>query len=81
MNKDGELDITGLVKNISAVKTDVSITANYLNLKNEDLGSRAIVITNIEPKSYREFKISFKPPESEIVNACALKIVSDVLVL
>jgi hypothetical protein len=81
LNKDGELDITGLVKNISAVKTDVSITANYLNLKNEDLGSRAIVITNIEPKSYREFKISFKPPESEIVNACALKIVSDVLVL
>jgi hypothetical protein len=81
LNKAGELDITGSVKNISGVKTDTSIIANYLNLKNEDIGSKVIVIKDIEPSSYREFKFGFKPPEGEIVNTCSLKVVSNVSIL
>lgn len=81
LNKAGELDVTGSVKNISGVKTDASIVVSYLNLTNQDIGSRAIVITAIEPKSYREFKLSFKPPEGEIVNTCTMKVVSDVLTI
>lgn len=81
LNEAGELDITGSVKNISGVKTDTSIIANYFNLKNEDIGSKVVIIKDIEPKSYREFKFSFKPPEGEIVNTCSLKVVSDVSTL
>jgi hypothetical protein len=81
LNEAGGLDITGSVKNISGVKTDAAIVVSYLNRKNEDIGSRVIVIAAIEPDSYREFKLDFKPPEGDIVNTGTLKVVSDVLIL
>ncbi|MFZ7132830.1 MAG: hypothetical protein ACOWWR_10770 [Eubacteriales bacterium] len=51
----------GIVKNISDVKTDAAVIVTYLDKYQETLGTRVVVLKDIEPNSIRPFRSIFKP--------------------
>ena len=78
INKAGELDISGSVKNIFEARTDAALVASFYDTANQDIGSKVVMITGIEPGSHRQFHFDFKPAPGDVVNTCILKIVSDI---
>jgi hypothetical protein len=62
-------EITGIVKNISDVKTDAAVIANFYNLKKENIGTKVIILRDIEPKCIKKYHCIFKPQECERVKS------------
>jgi hypothetical protein len=63
----GEEEIKGTVKNISDVKTDATLIANFYNTKKENIGTRVLALRDIEPDSIKQFNFKFKPQEGDRV--------------
>jgi hypothetical protein len=63
----GREELSGILKNLSKVKTDAVLVVAYLDAKEEIIGLRALRINDMEPGTVRNFKLVFTPPEGETV--------------
>ena len=70
----GEEEVKGIVKNISNVKTDTALVATFLDPNRENIGTKVIILRDIEPNSIRRFQFEFKPTEGDIIRSYALNI-------
>jgi hypothetical protein len=70
----GAEEIRGILKNISNVKTDVALIANFMDPKKEKVGTVVIFVKDIEPCSFKKFQFVFNPPEGETVKTYTLDI-------
>jgi hypothetical protein len=73
-NEAGEEEVRGVVKNISDVKTDAALVANFYDPKKENIGTRVIILRGIEPDTIRQFHFIFKPQAGDIVRTYTLNI-------
>jgi hypothetical protein len=71
--KTGAEKITGVVKNISEVKTDAALVATFYNYE-EIISTKIVLLRDIEPGSIREFRLLFKPQEGDVVRTNVLRI-------
>ena len=65
-------EVSGVVKNISSVKTDAALVATFYNPKKENIGVRVIVLRDIEPNNIRQFCFLFKPQAGDVVRTYTL---------
>jgi hypothetical protein len=70
----GEEEIRGIVKNISEVKTDAALVATFYDPKKENIGTKVIILRDIEPNTIRQFDFKFKPQEGDIVRTYSLNV-------
>lgn len=70
----GTEEVRGVVKNISSVKTDTAIIATFYNSRKEDVGTKVLILRDIEPGNIRQFRFLFKPQEGDMVRSCSFKI-------
>jgi hypothetical protein len=71
-------EIEGIVKNISRFKTDAALVANFCNSNNENIGSKLIILKNIEPESTRQFSFVFHPREGDAVRTYSMNVIYDI---
>ena len=71
---DGQEEVGGIVKNISGVKTDAALVATFYDSKKENIGTRVVILRDIEPDSIKQFHFLFKPQEGDIVRTYTLNI-------
>lgn len=64
---NGSEEVSGLIKNISDLKTDAVLVVTYLDAKEEKIGVKALHIKDIEPNTVRKFSLMYTPPEGETV--------------
>jgi len=76
--ENGEIDVKGSVKNISKFKTDAALVADFYNFKNENIGTKVIILRDIEPRIIKQFNFVFKPIEGDKVGDYTLEIVCDI---
>ncbi len=68
----GEEQVTGIVKNISQVKTDVAVAATFYDSKKETIATKILALRDMEPSKIRKFVLSFKPQDGDTVRSCSL---------
>ena len=71
---DGREEVSGFVKNISEVKTDTAIVANFYDSNKENIGTKVVIIRDIEPGSLQSFRFMFKPQQGDMVRTYDLNI-------
>jgi hypothetical protein len=71
-------EVSGIVKNISAVKTDVALVATFNDRKKENIGTKVIIFRDTEPNSIKQFHFTFKLQEGDIVGSCAINVTCDI---
>jgi hypothetical protein len=62
------------VKNISEVKTDAALIATFYDHNKENIGTKVIILKDIEPNGIKQFHFIFKPQEGDIVETYNLNI-------
>lgn len=67
MDETGEEHVWGIVKNISRTKTDAAVIWTFYNPKKENIGTRVVILRDIEPDSIRQYQFTFMPQEGNIV--------------
>jgi hypothetical protein len=72
--KTGEEEVEGTVKNISEVKTDAAVVATFYDSKKENIGTKVIILRDIEPNSIKQYRFKFKPQEGDRVRSLTLNI-------
>ena len=77
-NEAGEEEFRGTVKNISNVKTNTALVATFYDPKKESIGTKVIILRDIEPGSLKQFHFIFKPQEGDIVKTYTLNVVCDI---
>jgi len=70
----GEDEIRAVVKNVSDVKTDAAFIAAFYDSKGENIGTKVVILKDIEPGSVRQAHFLFKPREGDIVRTCNFSI-------
>ena len=65
----GEEEIVGIVKNISAFRTDAALVAAFYDTKEECIGTKGVVLRDIEPNAVRQYDLRFKPQEGDMVGS------------
>jgi len=65
-------EVVGIVKNISNVKTDTALVANFFNREKESIGTKVLILRDIEPGNIKQFYFNFKPMEGDKVNSFKL---------
>ncbi len=70
----GEEEATGIVKNISQVKTDAAVVAIFYDDRKDNIGTRVLVLRDMEPSAIREFRIQFKPQAGDVVASCTINV-------
>lgn len=68
----GEEEIIGIVKNISQDKTDAAVVATFYDGKEENIGTKVVVLRDIEPNTIRQYHLTFKPQEGDKVETYIL---------
>ncbi len=66
---NGDVNISGIIKNVSGVKTDAAVAAFFLDAKKEELGTSVLPVKDIEPGAVKNFSLVFRPPDGEKVAA------------
>ncbi len=64
----GEEELSGTLKNISEVITDVVVAANFFDKNGQEIGTEIIEIKDIEPGAMREFRMIFTPLEGDVLS-------------
>jgi hypothetical protein len=67
-------EITGIVKNISKVKTDSAVVATFFDEKGENIGTRVVVLRDIEPDAIRQYELKFKPQDGDSVRTYVIEV-------
>lgn len=70
----GEEEISGIAKNISTVKTDAAVIATFYNANAENIGTKVLILRDIEPNSIRQYVLKFKPQEGDSVRTYNIEI-------
>lgn len=73
-NGFGEEEIEGILKNISRVKADVAVVANFYDTHSENIGTKVVVVRDIEPDSIRQYRLKFKPQDGDRVHSYTVQI-------
>jgi hypothetical protein len=68
----GEEKVWGVAKNISEAKTDAAVVATFYDPKKENIGTRVLVLRDMEPNTVRQFDLRFKPQEGDTVGSCSI---------
>jgi hypothetical protein len=77
-NDDGQEEIRGVVKNVSSLKSDAALIANFYNPNKDNIGGKIIILKDIEPNSVRQFHFKFKPQVGDIVKTYTLNVIYDI---
>ena len=77
-NETGEEEVTGTVKNLFSAKTDAILIATFYNKDNSAIGSKAVILRDLEPDSINKFSFKFQPQEGEKIRTYNLKVVCDI---
>lgn len=72
--ENGCEEVRGIVKNISDIKIDTALLVNFKDNKNISVGTRVIIIKDLEPGMVRRFNFIFNPPKGEKVKSCSFDI-------
>lgn len=72
-SETGEEEITGVVKNLSHTRTDAAIVATFYD-KEEHIGTKVLVLKDLEPEATRQYQIRFKPQEGDRVSRYTLEV-------
>ena len=64
---EGREELSGLVKNVSSVKTDAVIVVTYLDANEEPIGVRTLKLRDIAPGTVQNFALEFTCPEGMTV--------------
>lgn len=67
-------EITGTIKNISNNRTDTALVASFYNNEQENIGTKVIILKEIEPNTIRKFKFTFSPQAGDVVKTYILNI-------
>jgi len=70
----GEEEITGIAKNISQVKSDAAVIATFYDAQQEIIGTKVVVLRDIEPDAIRQYELRFKPQKGDEVSRYTLRI-------
>jgi hypothetical protein len=70
----GEEEISGTVKNLSEVKTDAALVATFYDGRKEAIGTKVLVLRDIEPNAIRQFDLRFRPQEGDRVRTYTLDV-------
>jgi hypothetical protein len=60
-------EVTVVCKNIASDKTDAAVIVTFFNQDKENIGTRVILLRDMQPDSARQFKVLFNPVEGDIV--------------
>jgi hypothetical protein len=71
---EGKKKITGTLKNISSEKTTAALVATCIDENGEKVGTRVVMLENLEPWVCKQFKIIFEVPEGDNVSSYTLRI-------
>jgi len=71
---DGGEEIRGSVKNLSDVKTDTTLIATFKDSSGEKIGTKVIILKDIEPHSVKPFQFVFNTPIEEKVREYVLNL-------
>jgi hypothetical protein len=74
----GEEEVRGTVKNISNNKADAVLVATFYDDKKEIIGTKAVILRDIEPDDIKQFHFRFRPQEGDMVKTYNFKIVCDI---
>jgi hypothetical protein len=72
--ESGAEEIRGAVNNIGCVKTDTALIATFYDRSDECIGSKVIIIRDIEPGALKQYNFLFKPQEGDVVKSYKLNI-------
>ncbi len=64
---DGEEHIWGIAKNIGPATTDAAVVWTFYDPQKQDLGTRVVILRDIEPNTIRQYEFTFKPPKGNTV--------------
>ena len=64
---DGVEQVWGIAKNVGPVRTDAAVVWTFYNPQRQDLGTRVVILRDIEPNKIRQYEFTFKPPEGDSV--------------
>lgn len=70
----GDEEIQGTVINLSQVKTDAAIVATFYDFNNENIGTKVVILRDIEPDAVRQYSFRFKPQEGDSVRTFSLSV-------
>ncbi|HAS04758.1 MAG TPA: hypothetical protein DCR71_03220 [Dehalococcoidia bacterium] len=71
---NGDVNVSGMIKNVSGIKTDASIAVTFLDTKKEEPGTVVLPVKDIEPGSVKNFSLLFRPPTGEKVKTYTIDI-------
>ena len=71
---NGDVNVSGMIRNVSAIKTDASVAVTFLDAKKEELGTMVLPVKDIEPGSVKNFSLLFRPPTGEKVKTYTIDI-------
>jgi hypothetical protein len=66
-SEDGVEQVWGIAKNIGPVNTDAAVVWTFYNPKKQNIGTRVVILRDIEPNTIRQYEFTFKPPEGDRV--------------
>jgi hypothetical protein len=72
--ESGEEEVSGVVKNLSEVKLDAAVVIAFFDPQKENIGTRVLVLKDMEPNTVRTFALRFRPQEGDTVRSCTLAV-------
>ena len=61
-----------MVKNLSEVKADAGVAVTFYDAAKENLGTRFVVLRDIEPGTVRMYGFRFRPQPGDTVSSCGV---------
>ncbi len=77
-NQAGEEEIIGAVKNLNDTKTDAILVATFSDFDNKIIGTKAIIMRDINPDGMKKFFFKFLPQRGDKIMTYNLKVVCDI---
>jgi hypothetical protein len=68
----GEEHVRGIAKNIGEFPKDAAVVWTFFNPKKQDIGTRVVILRDIEPHTIRPYAFIFKPPEGDTVRTYSI---------
>lgn len=76
-NDAGEEEVVGTVKNLTDTKTDAILVANFYDEKRGVIGTKVVILKDIEADDVRKFHFIFKPQEGDKIRSYNLRVACD----
>jgi len=70
----GEEEIIGTIKNLGTEIGSTAVVAAFYDYSDRNIGTKVIIVSDIEPDDVKKFRIVFKPQEGDVVRNADLQI-------